>query len=288
MPATGIVPVIPNIMPNNGDITSSVVPLQSPAVGSTIPMPTSPTGPPPPFPPISSSSNLPSAAATSPITTTATVTPLPSTQRTIHNDLNDAQNISKILQSSIHNGNNTSTISTTSNHHADEVVVTNHKESSSNEKLQSKSKKKSPQSKTTPPSKKNEKVHTNGLVSSDKKVKNSKNNLSVTNGNEDEVDDELLEKIKEENMETRTLAFREIRRLGRDYSGLYEQLAKVKGSFEMRFSFIQMCIDEAVRFRRKHMADCIQEWWSFQCDEDNVVVEKKSNNSSARKKRSTT
>jgi integrator complex subunit 6 len=264
-------------------------------------MPTSPTGPPPPFPPISSSSNLTTPAAatvTTPPISTASVTipPISSAPRTIHNnDLNDAQNISKILQSSIHNGNNnTSTISAASNHHADEVSsVGNHKESASNEKLQSKSKKKSPQQKSTQASKKNssEKVHghTNGLVSSDKKVaKNSKNNVSsVTNGNEDDVDDELLEKIKEDNMETRTLAFREIRRLGRDYSGLYEQLAKVKGSFEMRFSFVQMCIDEAARFRRKHMADCIQEWWASQCDEDSVVVEKKTPGS-GKKKRSTT
>lgn len=89
------------------------------------------------------------------------------------------------------------------------------------------------------------------------------------------VDDEVLERVKEENLETRSLVFREIRKLGRDYNGLYEQLEKVKGSFEMRFSFIQMCIDEASRFRRKHMADCIQEWWLSKCDDGGKTVEQK-------------
>lgn len=175
------------------------------------------------------------------------------------------------------------------------LLVSNHKESPvSSEKLQSKSKKKSPQQKSTQASKKNSTEikhgHTNGLVSSDKKVpskNNNKINVTVTNGNEDDLEDELLEKIREENMETRNLAFKEIRRLGRDYSGLYEQLAKIKGSFDIRFSFIRMCIDEACRFRRKHMADCIEEWWASRCDEDNVVVDEKKP-SSDKKKRSTT
>lgn len=298
MPPTGIVPIIPHAMPNNGDISTSPVTLQIPAIGSTFnsqPMPTSPTGPPPPFPPISSSSNL-----TPPSTTPApapVITQIPPSQRTSHNnDLNDAQNISKILQSSIHNGNNTSTISAASNHHNSIEDSVNHKETS--EKLQSRSKKKSPNQKAATKKNSVEKqqhVHTNGLVASDKKVAASKKiNSSTTNGNEEEMDDEAMEKIKEENLETRSLAFKEIRRLGRDYSGLYEQLEKVKGTFEMRFSFIQMCIDEASRFRRKHMMDCIQEWWASKCVEENdngivaVVDEKKPKASPVKKKRTAT
>lgn len=296
MPPTGIVPIMPHSMPNNGDISTSPVTLQIPAIGSTFnsqPMPTSPTGPPPPFPPISSSSNLTTSSITT--ATTPVITQITPSQRTSHNnDLNDAQNISKILQSSIHNGNNTSTISAVSNHHNSvEDHPSNHKEGS--EKQQSRTKKKSPNQKATAKKslvEKQQHVHTNGLVPSDKKVSSKKSNISTTNGNNDEVDDDVMEKIKEENLETRSLAFKEIRRLGRDYSGLYEQLEKVKGTFEMRFSFIQMCIDEASRFRRKHMMDCIQEWWASKCVEENdngvAVVEKKQKSTGLKKKRTAT
>lgn len=109
----------------------------------------------------------------------------------------------------------------------------------------------------------NQHKHTNGLNNStDKKLSNC---LSLLNG-DDSYDDEQVEKWKQENKETRSMAFKEIRKLGRDYRGLYEQLEKVKGTFEIRFGFIQMCIDEAHRFRRKHMVNCIQEWWELKCD----------------------
>lgn len=88
------------------------------------------------------------------------------------------------------------------------------------------------------------------------------NCLSLLNG-DDGYDEEQMEKWKKENMEIRSMVFKEIRKLGRDYRGLYEQLEKVKGTFEMRFGFIQMCINEAARFRRKHMVSCIQEWWDI-------------------------
>lgn len=102
------------------------------------------------------------------------------------------------------------------------------------------------------------------------------------NGDDTSFEDEdLIEKIKEDNMETRSLVFKEIRKLGRDYSGLYEQLDKIKGTFDMRFNFIKMCIDEASRFRRKHMADCIQEWWSSRCD--GTIIEQQKRQSGKKK-----
>lgn len=115
--------------------------------------------------------------------------------------------------------------------------------------------------------KQNQHKHTNGLNNSTDKILN--NCLSLLNG-DDGYDEEQIEKWKKENVETRSIAFKEIRKLGRDYRGLYEQLGKVKGTFDMRLGFIQMCIDEASRFRRKHMVSCIQEWWDLQCDEKNV------------------
>lgn len=279
-PQIGSVPVVPHIMPNNGDLSSNS--LQNPAVGSAVtsqPVPTSPTTPAPPYPSISVSLNTNS-------------TQIPPPTRTIHNnDLNDAQNISKILQSSIHNGtnstittnhtNNNNTNNNNNNNNSDskrlflEEVSSaqiNHKEERpNNDKNHHRSKRKPAQPKVTEkpelpktPKKQAEKkhIHTNGLID------NKKPNNTITNGSSEDaaVEDELLDKIKNDNMETRSLVFREIRKLGRDYSGLYEQLGKVKGLFEMRFNFIKMCIEEASRFRRKHMADCIQEWWATRCD----------------------
>jgi hypothetical protein len=314
-PQIGSVPVVPHAI-INGDLSLNI--LQTPAVGSAVTqlVPTSPTGPPPAFPlpivssastttttPVSSAAVVAATTATTPTTTT---TQIPT--RTIHNDLNDAQNISKILQSSIHNGSS-STINSTSNHSSEKRLFiaedspppVNHKEerqnnnASSNDKNHHRSKRKQtkssqnqqqqqsspPQKQPSPtplsttntspttPTKKqqqqqqqNEKhVHTNGLI--DKK---SKCQRKLVNGDE-AIEEDVLDKFKEENMNTRSLAFREIRKMGRDYSGLYEQLENIKGTFEMRFGFVQMCIDEASRFRRKHMADCIQEWWASRCDE---------------------
>lgn len=275
-PPIGSVPVVPHLMPNNGDI--SINSLQNPAVGSamTQPVPTSPTGPPPPFPPLASSSSAAAAVTT--------VTPAPIVIRPSHNDLNDAQNISKILQSSIHNGNN-STISTNHNnnhsndkrHLGDEplsIAKVNHKDEATkagDEKQHHRSRRKQKATavvtSTSPPAvatvKANQHKHTNGLNNCTDKILN--NCLSLLNG-DDCYDEEQIEKWKQENSELRSMVFREIRKLGRDYRGLYEQLEKVKGTFEMRFGFIQMCMDEASRFRRKNMVSCIQEWWDKNCD----------------------
>lgn len=281
-PPIGSVPVVPHLMPNNGDITTNS--LQNPAVGSAMaqPVPTSPTGPPPPFPSIATSSSAPAQA---------TATPIPI--RSSHNDLNDVQNISKILQSSIHNGSSSTMSSTNHNNnhlidkrlfgddqHTIALTKSNHKEDvtkavEEKQHHRSKRKQKATVVASSPPIvavvetvKQNQHKHTNGLNNSTDKILS--NCLSLLNG-DDSYDDEQVEKWKQENKETRSMAFKEIRKLGRDFSGLYEQLEKVKGTFEMRSGFIQMCIDEACRFRRKHMVSCIQEWWEVKCDMKKVM-----------------
>lgn len=246
------------------------------------PVPTSPTGPPPPFPSIATSSSAPP---------TVSATPIPI--RPSHNDLNDVQNISKILQSSIHNGSSSTMVSTNHNNNhlsdkrlfGDDPLTTpsaksNHKEDATKaveEKQHHRSKRKQKATVVTssPPvvaavvtAKPNQHKHTNGLNNSTDKILS--NCLSLLNG-DDSYDEEQVEKWKQENKKTRSMAFKEIRKLGRDYRGLYEQLEKVKGTFDMRFGFIQMCIDEACRFRRKHMVSCIQEWWELSCDTKKVV-----------------
>ncbi|XP_058444096.1 integrator complex subunit 6 [Malaya genurostris] len=71
-------------------------------------------------------------------------------------------------------------------------------------------------------------------------------------------------RIREENYETRSIIFKDIRRPGRNYSLLLEHLHLIKGDLQIKTTFIEMCVKEALRFRRKKMADSIQEWWDEQ------------------------
>lgn len=155
-----------------------------------------------------------------------------------HNDINDAQEISKILQQ-CHNGNDSRSIfhDRISNVEVEQTprpldIFTNHKQAEVAE---------IPDTTTTTP--------------------------EITIKPEPpELDEEQKENIRQANLETRTMIFRDIRRPGRDYSLLLEHLNLVKGNFETKFNFVQMCINESMRFRRKRMADSIQEWWERQID----------------------
>jgi integrator complex subunit 6 len=142
--------------------------------------------------------------------------------------------------------------------------VVNHKEEAGDEKVNHRGKRKA---KVT---KQNQHKHTNGL-SSEKVLSNC---LNILNG-DDSFEEEEVEKWRVENTETRLQAFKEIRKFGRDYSGLYEQLEKIKGTYDMRFDFVQMCIVEANRFRRKQMVSCIQEWWEAQTEGKNGDIKLK-------------
>lgn len=74
------------------------------------------------------------------------------------------------------------------------------------------------------------------------------------------------ERCREENYETRTIVFKDIRRPGRNYSQLLEHLHLIKGDLALKQEFIEMCVHEALRFRRRKMADSIQEWWDGQLE----------------------
>lgn len=80
----------------------------------------------------------------------------------------------------------------------------------------------------------------------------------------DEDDTDLNESIRQSNLQARKIIFQDIRRPGRDYSQLLEHLGLIKGNLQTKLKFIQMCIEESQRFRRKKMADCIQEWFEHQ------------------------
>lgn len=97
-----------------------------------------------------------------------------------------------------------------------------------------------------------------------------KNKFESDENSNNSIDDEQKENVKLKNLQVRTIVFKDIRRPGRDYSSLLDHLNEVKGNFETRFNFIQMCINESLRFRRKKMADSIQDWWEKQIDTLNI------------------
>ncbi|TMW51701.1 hypothetical protein DOY81_003193 [Sarcophaga bullata] len=76
-----------------------------------------------------------------------------------------------------------------------------------------------------------------------------------------QLTEEQKEQARKHNQDLRAQVFRDIRKPGRNYSQLLEHLNLIKGDLDMKSNFIQMCITESLRFRRKQMVNSIQEWW---------------------------
>lgn len=223
---------------------------------------------------------VPIAIAPPAIVSPTTPTPIIISNR-IHpsNDMNDAFNISKILQSSISNGTGSnSTISTNSNlttspsndKRAHDSIKFNSKteETTKDTKQNRQSKNKKDQkvpavrpAPAQPPpavNVNNQHKHVNGDV----KVKNCKKlNNHHQNGDDVVYSEEQLKKWEKSNQETKVLVDKEIKKFGRDYSGLFIQLEKIKGHFELQNSFIQSCIAQCLRYKRQTMAKSIEDWW---------------------------
>lgn len=221
-----------------------------------------------------------------------------------HNDLNDAQEISKILQQ-CHNGASTNSGSSSSNisiiiSHSNSI---SHGNSNSNgnggilyepivstSHLNQKTTNRSDRDTTTsrndfePPANLFAAVshsphnHLTNITDNSsithKKHEVQSNACNIVNIEDDahdrqENDEEFKESIRENNLKARKIIFQDIRRPGRDYSQLLEHLDLIKGNLETKLKFVQMCIEESQRFRRKKMADCIQEWWDKYVDRTN-------------------
>lgn len=230
-------------------------------------------------PPIVSSVHLPvppavTTAISTPTTTSSssTVVTTPTiTNRPHHNDMNDASNISKILQLSISNGsgsistnNNINLVTSASDKRSHDSLKYYQREDSMKEsKTIGRPKKKETKSttKSAQPSAaaivNNQHKHVNG--SSDVKLTNNTNHHQ--NGAEECYSEEEIKKWEKDNQDLKKLVFIEIRRLGRDYTNLFVQLEKVKGTFELQHSFVQICISECHRFKRLAMAKCIEKWF---------------------------
>ncbi|XP_063705963.1 integrator complex subunit 6 [Culicoides brevitarsis] len=197
-----------------------------------------------------------------------------------HNDLNDAQEISKILQTCHNGGNSTSStpVIITNNVVASPIAANNHSEFESDaenappnaQEHENASKAVHLVNSTPHPLLTNHNANNNNNTPlAAQQVNPHTNHINHNNNNNNfpEDDDETKENIRQQNMETRNLIFKEIRKPGRDYRKLIEHLDLIRGNFDTKFTFVQMCINESLRFRRKRMADSIQEWWNSQVDQ---------------------
>lgn len=200
-----------------------------------------------------------------------------------HNDINDAQEISRILQQ-CHNGNS-GISSTTAAPNPDTTNIVG-----AQVKMETESVLMPPPLTTTVNSLspvtlsanfdtlKRESMSNNVGIPNSNHVSNhnphnSVNSISNNIGNSASqrnsivvpgpppLTEEQRDAARKHNLEIRTQVFRDIRRPGRNYTLLLEHLNLIKGDFEMKSNFINMCISESLRFRRKQMIDSIQEWW---------------------------
>lgn len=180
-------------------------------------------------------------------------------------DINDAQEISRILQQ-CHNGSISSS-SATSSSSSTSAIATESSTSADISKMDEETALMPPPS--TPP------LSSLGISNSFDSLKRevgSSNTPTIPNHVNHSsttttpltplpLTDEQKELARKHNMDLRAQVFRDIRKPGRNYSQLLEHLNLIKGDEDMKSKFIQMCITESLRFRRKQMVNSIQEWW---------------------------
>ncbi|XP_037938567.1 integrator complex subunit 6 [Teleopsis dalmanni] len=202
-----------------------------------------------------------------PITTPVTFYP--------HNDINDAQEISRILQQ-CHNGS--PSISSTVNSNTDQITSTVFKKeikkdidetlmpppaatvTNTTTHLKSfDSLKREPVSITT--SNSNSNSNSNHITNNNHNTKRRKSRSISPATPQQLFTVEDREIARKHNIEVRTQVFSDIRRPGRNYAQLIEHLNLVKGDNDMKSNFVQMCISESLRFRRRQMVNCIKDWW---------------------------
>lgn len=209
-PPPGVIPITTNVALNTTPVTNNIHHVPSPPTITPAPPPT-----------------------------------IPAPSLFNQNDINDAQEISKILQQCHNNGGN----SNENNHHHH-----HHHNTNQNHHVHHHSINNQPQ------------LHEKEDIKDEEDQSMEPKLVEENNDVTEEMDEEMKENIKQQNLEIRTIVFKDIRRPGRDYSALLEHLNLFKGDFVTRFNCIQMCINESLRFRRRKMADSIQDWWENQID----------------------
>ncbi|XP_018800436.1 PREDICTED: integrator complex subunit 6-B [Bactrocera latifrons] len=264
--------VVPNVLTNtNATIVPNVFAAPLQINGNTL---------------LSIPTTTPALGAPVPVATPATVTLNTQAPPYQHNDINDAQEISRILQQ-CHNGNaGISNTAAAPNPDTAAIVGAQVKMETAESVLMP------PPSAAVANSLSTVTLSTNfdtlkresmtnnvGIANSNHVTNHNQHNSvnSITSSNNigngasqrnsivvsgpPPLTDEQRDAARKHNLEIRTQVFRDIRRPGRNYTQLLEHLNLIKGDFEMKSNFIKMCISESLRFRRKQMIDSIQEWW---------------------------
>ncbi|XP_036318469.1 integrator complex subunit 6 [Rhagoletis pomonella] len=222
------------------------------------------------------------------VTSPTVVTPPPAYQ---HNDINDAQEISRILQQ-CHNGTSgISSAASTANFNLPANAGSIKMETESALMPPPQPTVNSPASTTLSVNfdtlKRESSVANNASICSSNHLSNhNQHHSNITNsiGNGGgqrsgnavlgplPLTEEQRDAARKHNLEIRTQVFRDIRRPGRNYSQLLEHLNLIKGDFDMKSNFIKMCISESMRFRRKQMMNSIQEWWDKKQEQLHVAI----------------
>uniref|UniRef100_A0A1I8NLG2 VWFA domain-containing protein n=1 Tax=Stomoxys calcitrans TaxID=35570 RepID=A0A1I8NLG2_STOCA len=199
----------------------------------------------------------------------AALTPPPPSQPAHHlHDINDAQEISRILQQ-CHNGSINSSVTSSSSSSATTTISS---ETTNAADCASKS---DPETALMPPP--SMPLGSSSFDSLKRESGNTSTTTTITSltfsnhvnhsssapatAAPTPLTDEQREQARKHNMDLRAQVFRDIRKPGRNYSQLLEHLNLIKGDADMKSNFIQMCISESLRFRRKQMVNSIQEWW---------------------------
>uniref|UniRef100_A0A1A9WCI8 VWFA domain-containing protein n=1 Tax=Glossina brevipalpis TaxID=37001 RepID=A0A1A9WCI8_9MUSC len=175
-----------------------------------------------------------------------------------HNDINDAQEISRILQQ-CHNGS-------AGNGGNNTPAVEPRACSSDNVKLDSESALMPPPNAANAFNTASATSHSFDSLKRELSSNNGDSNCHLNNhftnhNNNHVLTDEQRELARKHNLDLRAQVFRDIRRPGRNYTQLLNHLNLIKGDLDMKSNFVQMCISESLRFRRKQMVNSIQEWW---------------------------
>jgi len=75
-----------------------------------------------------------------------------------------------------------------------------------------------------------------------------------------------IQEIKQHNLNIRRAAYREVKKPGRDFNGVFEELSRLKGSVDLRKSVVDDVINECLRFKRRILADLVHEKFMNSCD----------------------
>lgn len=70
---------------------------------------------------------------------------------------------------------------------------------------------------------------------------------------------DLKKEIDEQNMEIRKTLNMLVRRPGRNFKELFENLKTLRGDTQVQVSVVKLVIQESLRFKRKHLANLLEE-----------------------------